>query len=125
MKCGLICARNARISARASRSRDESSSASASWLPAQRAVSRVACTSPGAGGPSATATSAADHPAVRPDSGATTAPRTGQSTRSQGSSDAPSTVDRPVVGGPPGGREQLVAVVRRRARRRRAARRRR
>ena len=49
MKCGLICARSARTSARASRARDGSSSASSSWVATQRAVSSAACTRPGAG----------------------------------------------------------------------------
>ena len=79
MKCGLICARSARTSARASRARDGSSSASSSWVDTQRAVSRVACTSPGAG--RAVEVSATSAPTTRSSaaSGTTTAPRTGQS----------------------------------------------
>ncbi len=42
MKCGLICARSARTSARISRWRDSSSSASSSWPETQLATSSVA-----------------------------------------------------------------------------------
>jgi hypothetical protein len=74
MKCGLICARNARTSARASRSRELSSSARSSCAATQRPVSLAAWTRPGAGGPSDSAASA---PAS--DRGTTTAPRITQS----------------------------------------------
>jgi hypothetical protein len=42
MKCGEICARNARISASIARVRDWSSCASSSWDETQRATSQTA-----------------------------------------------------------------------------------
>ncbi len=68
----------------------------------------VACTSPGAGGPSASATIA---PPVDGPSGTTIAPRTGQSTRSQGRSALLSTLDRPAVVALSAADGDLVAVV--------------